>query len=579
MFLKYGAAVLSVTAAQFIAQWLQIHYDFEPLVPFLCAIMFSAWFGGINPGLLAVALSLLAFHYYFLIPIYPSGMEKEIPRLLFGALTSLFIVLLSATQRSTTEALRQSEERFAAFMDNLPGYAWMKDLEGRYVYVNHMVSGLSGYQSLGKTDADIWPADLAAVYRANDQQVIAAKKPLHTVEHYLHEGKQSYMMGSKFPIFDKTGAVALVGGAGVDITERIEAEEALGESEHLLRLVLATLPVGVVVTDRKGDIVLVNAASKRIWGDVIVSGGERREQSKGFWHDSGKRIAPTEWASARAVSQGQTSLNELIDIETFDGHRKTIQNSSAPIRNAEGLIVGAVIVNEDVTERVRAENALHESTDRLQHLSRRLLAVQEDERNELARELHDRVGQNLTVLNINLNIMRTILPSQANDELRTRLDDSEKLVESTTAAIGNVVSELHPPMLDDHGLAPALEWYARQFSARTGVPVAVRGLESAERAAAEVEIALFRIAQEALNNVVKHAKASRVEITLGRSESNYMMSVEDDGVGYDAAGERVAPHTGLGMVTMRERAQAVGGRLEVRSASGDGTRLTVRVPA
>jgi len=100
IFLNYGVAVLSVTAAQFIAQWLQIQYDFEPLVPFLCAIMFSAWFGGVNPGLLAVALSLLAFHYYFLIPMYPLGMEKEIPRLLFAALISGFIVVLSAAQRS-----------------------------------------------------------------------------------------------------------------------------------------------------------------------------------------------------------------------------------------------------------------------------------------------------------------------------------------------------------------------------------------------------------------------------------------------------------------------------------------------
>src|SRR6266478_6496545 len=98
------------------------------------------------------------------------------------------------------ERLRQSEERFAAFMDNLPGYAWMKDLQGRYVYVNEMVRGLPGYRSHGKTDAQIWPADLAAEYRANDQQVIAAKKPLNTLEHYQLKGKQRYMAGSKFPI-------------------------------------------------------------------------------------------------------------------------------------------------------------------------------------------------------------------------------------------------------------------------------------------------------------------------------------------------------------------------------------------
>src|SRR6266851_1428980 len=138
-------------------------------------------------------------------------------------------------RKRAEDALRESEERFAAFMDNLPGYAWMKDLQGRYVYINQMVRGLPGYQSLGKTDAQIWPADLAAEYRANDQQVIAAKKPLHTIEHFLHEGKQRCMVGSKFPIFDKTGAVALVAGTGVDITERIEAEEALRASTERLQ--------------------------------------------------------------------------------------------------------------------------------------------------------------------------------------------------------------------------------------------------------------------------------------------------------------------------------------------------------
>jgi len=118
-----------------------------------------------------------------------------------------------------------------------------------------------------------------------------------------------------------------------------------------------------VVTDRAGDILLANAASKRIWGDVIVFGSERWAQSKGFWHDSGKPIAKADWASARVLSEGQTSLNELIDIENHDGQKKTIQNSSAPIRNAEGLIVGAIVVNEDVTERVRAEEALRIAED------------------------------------------------------------------------------------------------------------------------------------------------------------------------------------------------------------------------
>ena len=145
----------------------------------------------------------------------------------------------------------------------------------------------------------------------------------------------------------------------MDLSEPARRERDRGpvlDEQTLLPLVLATLPVGVAVTDRAGDIVLVNAASTRIWGDpVIVSGRERWIQSKGYWHDTHERIPAEQWASARALTKGETSVNELIDIETYDGAAKTIQNSAAPIRNAQGLIVGSVIVNEDVTERVRAE--------------------------------------------------------------------------------------------------------------------------------------------------------------------------------------------------------------------------------
>ena len=159
----------------------------------------------------------------------------------------------------------------------------------------------------------------------------------------------------------EAGQPMRVYGTNVDITERKRTENALRESEKLLQLVLDTLPVGVAVTDRGDDIILANAASKRIWGNVIMSGSDRQAQSIGFWHDSGKRIAPEEWASTRALTKGKTSLNELIDIETFDGAHKIIENSAAPIRNSDGVIVGAVFVNEDVTERVRAQEAIRKS--------------------------------------------------------------------------------------------------------------------------------------------------------------------------------------------------------------------------
>ena len=222
---------------------------------------------------------------------------------------------------------------------------------------------------------------------------------------------------------------------------------------------------------------------------------------------------------------------------------------------------------------------LRDSSEQLTALSRRLVEVQENDRRQFSRELHDRIGQNLTALSINLDILKSQLASDGSAEFRSRLDDSAALLESTTGAIENVISELRPPMLDDYGLLPALEWYGNEFSVRTGIQVKVHGDERMERLTPATEIALFRIAQEALNNVAKHAHAKCVDINLEHLSTQSIMSVSDDGVGFDIApiaNSRRRPS--LGMVTMRERTQAIGGQFEVRAAPGRGTRVVVRIP-
>jgi PAS domain S-box-containing protein len=433
-----------------------------------------------------------------------------------------------------------------------------------------MVRGLSGYQSLGKTDAQIWPAELAAEYRANDQQVIAAKKPLHTVEHYLHEGKQRCMVGSKFPIFDKTGAVALVGGAGVDITERIEAEDALRESEYRLRTILQTAMDGFWRADGQGRFLEVNEAYCR------MSAYSEQELLAMSISDVEAQEIPSEVVAhiRRIMAQGEDrfeSRHRRKDGRTFP------VEVSAQYRTPDGGQMVAFL--RDITERKQAENVLRDSGIQLQALARRLVELQESERKELARELHDRVGQNLTALKINIDMLQRVLAKQGSDEVLSRVADSSALLESTMDTIENVMSELRPPMLDEHGLTGALDWHASNFTRRTGIVVMVRSSEPAVRPPPSVEIALFRIAQEALNNVVKHAGARRVEVALSYANGECVMSVQDDGIGIDgvsdASGRRLA---GLGMVTMRERAQAVGGHFEILALPDRGTRLTVRIP-
>lgn len=240
----------------------------------------------------------------------------------------------------------------------------------------------------------------------------------------------------------------------------------------------------------------------------------------------------------------------------------------------------AVEMANEITRDLReSEKELRASAEQLQAMSRQLVDVQESERRQFSRELHDRVGQNLTALSISLDILKSQLANNGNEAFRSRLNDASALLESTAGAIENVMSELRPPMLDDYGLLPALQWYANEFSSRTGIQVRVDGDEGMKRLPQASEIALFRIAQEALNNVAKHAHAGHVRVALERSATGFIMSVWDDGVGIDAppaSGTR--RRTGLGMVTMRERTQAVGGRFEVRSAPDGGTRVAVRIP-
>ncbi len=393
------------------------------------------------------------------------------------------------------------------------------------------------------------------------------------------DGSVHVIFGRATVVRDESGRAVRVYGTNVDATERKRAEAAVREHEQLLKFVLETIPISVVVVDPAGDIVLANAATRRVWaGEITVSGAERRAGVKGFWHRSGKQVSPDEWASAVAVSEGREVVNDLIDIEAFDGRRKTIENSAAPIRNSDGAIIGAVVVNHEVTDRVRAEKALRESAQHLQDLSRRLLAVQEEERRHLSRELHDRLGETLTALSINLSMLKESV--QGDPHAIARVEDSAALLKSTAAAIDNIVGELRPPMLDDLGLAAALDWYGKQFAARSGIAVSVQADEPSARLAPDRGIALFRIAQEALSNVAKHAQAKRVLITLRRAEPDFVMSISDDGIGLPSAGERCARRIrGLGLVTMRERAQAVDGAFTIESLPQGGTRLTVRVPA
>jgi two-component system sensor histidine kinase UhpB len=249
----------------------------------------------------------------------------------------------------------------------------------------------------------------------------------------------------------------------------------------------------------------------------------------------------------------------------------------------EPLVAAASIAIENA----RLYAAERAARDQLRALTVRLTETEEAERQRLARELHDQAGQNLTALSINLKILQTQIPTAVGDpelvdQLSTRLVDTSNLVNDITTRIRNVMDNLRPPALEEYGLVAALRWYGDEFAARTNIVTTVHDPEQVSRLPLLVETALFRIAQEALTNVARHAQATRVGITVDETMEErgrvVHMVIADDGVGFDPRRpSQPDGHQRWGLQTMTERVGAVGGSCRIESAPGEGTSVVVEV--
>lgn len=233
---------------------------------------------------------------------------------------------------------------------------------------------------------------------------------------------------------------------------------------------------------------------------------------------------------------------------------------------------GLTIQNARLFEQVEG------ARERLEALSHRLLEVQEAERRALTSELHDRVGQNLTGLSINLQNIKALLPAETVKKLAVQFDDAQSLVQDTTTQIRDIMAELHMPELEDYGLPAALETYAERVATRAHLKLIANFPDwTSPRLRPDVRIALFRAAQEAISNVLKHAKATQLEIGLEEQDNKVRLMIRDNGKGFEpnVTSQKTAPSWGLSI--MRERIESIGGDVQVESKPGAGTRVTFEV--
>ena len=479
--------------------------------------------------------------------------------------------LRASTAEQIVAGTDPADAQFRLLVESVADYAiFLLDTDGRVVSWNSGAERIKGYAA-----REILGRHFSLFYPPEDR---AAGKPEAALQRAGREGRcqqEGWRLrkdGSRF--WGDVVITALRGPAGelrgfAKVTRDMTARKRERDNDLLRVAMFERTPAGIAMADVSGRYVQANPAFLSMLG---YSAAEL----------AGKTIADVthpddvaeSWRVFRDLVQGRREQAEFVKrYIARNGQEIWTRNGVAPLPDADGRLRYVVAMVEDITERQRAYEALRTSEARLRGLTRRLVQAEEAERRRIARELHDRVGQNLSALNINLDIVHGQLKDTA---CGPRLEDSLALVDATLQSIENVMADLRPPLLDEYGLGAALAWYAEECAQRTGIRVSVENRHDAGRALrAESQVALFRIAQEALTNAAKHSAAKSIRVLLEDLDDEIVLSVSDDGKGF--APEQ-APRGRWGMTTMRERAEAAGGRVSVESSPGNGATVRASVP-
>jgi|GEM_PF-457025 PAS domain S-box-containing protein len=509
---------------------------------------------------------LEALQMWFAISVYSPGKEYFVA--VFDVITE---------RKQAEEALRHEKELSDFIINSLPGVFYLYDEQLRFLRVNRKFEEVLGYSA--PEIANMSPLDL---FEGPDRDLVAQR-----IEQVFNEGEGEveaffvtkerdhipyYFTGLRTMINGKPHLL----GVGIDITARREAEAARRQSEERLRLAVAASGTGLWDWDLRTNRVYFSPEWKRQLGYEDLELPNRFEE----WES---RLHPEDHDRAVATVQAYIE-NPWPDYEIEfrlrhkDGSYRWILAKADLYFDETGRPVRMMGSHLDITRRKLMEQELEEASKQLRGLAARLAESEDAERKRLARELHDQVGQNLTVLSINLDIVKGQLPEKTMAPARSRLDTSMALIQQTGRAIRNLMAELRPPVLDDYGLLAALRWHAGEFTAWTGIAVEVEGEELTPRLDPTVENVFFRISQEALTNVAKHAQASRAVVSLEALGDTVRMVIADNGAGFDpkSVGKPKGGH-GWGLLSMQERALAVGGRCRIESSPGEGAKVVVEV--
>lgn len=390
-----------------------------------------------------------------------------------------------------------------------------------------------------------------------------ASHPVKTEWHSLNTG--NYFEVTAFPIRGDEG-----GQAVLEILHNVTAQRQAHEQVRKLSRAVEQSPSAIVIVDREGRIEYVNPTFTRLTGysteelhgrnpSILKTGHTTPEEYRELWE---------------VISSGQVWQGEFLNRRK-NGDQYWEEASISPITRSDGTITHFVGIKQDISLRKRTEDELRASRHELRALSAHLVQVREQERTRIARELHDELGQSLATLKLGVCLLADELdPDQA--PLAERTGDMSRLIDETIGTVQRICAELRPAILDDLGLAEALEWQTREFVRRTGIVCVLAAHLHTQDLDSEVATAVYRIYQETLTNVMRHSGATKVEASLTEKGGRLVLTVSDNGSGI--AGGEHAERSSFGFIGMRERAAYLGGKIRISSRPGTGTSILVRIP-
>lgn len=489
--------------------------------------------------------------------------EQETPVRMFGLCRD--ITELEATKK----AQKVAERKFRQIFENAGEGIFQSTPEGCYLTANPALARIHGFSSaeeLIRSCKDISSEIYVDPARREEfKRLLEKHGVVRGFEHqtFRKDGNRIWISVNARAVRDQAGRILYYEGTTQDITERKEAERAMRESEERYRELFENSKDALYVHDMSGCYTSVNRAAEKL------SGYSREELiGKHFSSFLNPAFEGHVLGQLRKKLEDANETTYEAEIITKDGRQIPIEVSSRLIFG-NGVAVGVQGCVRDISERKRAQVAART-------YSRRLIEAQEAERRRISRELHDQVGQILTAVKMHLHSLQQ---SCSAPEMLSSIADNMEVIDEAVDQVRDLSVDLRPLLLDDFGLAVALRWYLDRQAKRCGIATEfmTRSLSEDDRFSSELETACFRIVQEAVTNVVRHARADRISVLLERTGSELVLLISDDGAGFDMNVLRSSTST-LGLRGMEERVQALGGSITIDSTPKIGTEICARFP-